>query len=540
MNERRRVYILARKILKNNSRIFKQAKSLVEAGYDVKLIGIKAEGLEAHQEMDGYTITRISLNPLQVKINSLIQRKTAMKRKLPMFPIFILTTLFSVIYHRSYRFFRLGKVKWWLKSQRIRLWRRTRRFLKLAKVIWWLKSRRIRLWHRIYRFLRLAKVRWWLKSRRIRFWRRIYRFLKLAKVRWWLKSRRIRLGRRIRQGRLTKTYNYINNSFYGMFRAIIKNLRWLFNSWDYYSKTYRLVMNDSTRPDIVHANDLDTLAVAFLISARTNAKLVYDAQELYTGIHTLPGWYKVLMSVQEFFLIRSADKVTVVNDAIARKMEKKYIIKVNEVILNCPHYYDCYSKKHTISVREKLGIDHSIPVYLYSGGLVSKRGIENTILSLKYLPKGALVILGEGRFKEELINIIDKEHLEARVYFSDFVPYGQVSEFISSADVGILPYENVGINHYLCSPSKLFHYIMAELPVACSDFPFLKKVVLDDDLGATFDPGNPRSIARSIDSIISSKKRYREIKSNLLQAKRKYCWENEEQKFIKVYRDLLS
>jgi glycosyltransferase involved in cell wall biosynthesis len=324
----------------------------------------------------------------------------------------------------------------------------------------------------------------------------------------------------------------------GPFRFTISHLQWPLNSIDYYYKAYRIVVRDPVRPDIIHANDLDTLAVACLLKLRTGAKLVYDAQELYTGMHTLPRWYRTLMTIQEFLLVRCADRITIVNHAIAQEMERRYRIKVDEVILNCPPYEESPSRTSGSSVRDSQAIPESEPVYLFSGGLVKQRGIENTILALKHLPRGVLVILGEGQLKDRLLELIDGEGLGDRVRFADFVPHTEVPKFISSADIGILPYENVGINHYLCSPSKLFHYIMAELPVACSDFPFLRKVVLDDGLGAVFDPADPSSIARAIDTVLRDGQRYDDIKRNLVEARGRYCWENEEKKLLRVYSGL--
>ena len=69
----------------------------------------------------------------------------------------------------------------------------------------------------------------------------------------------------------------------------------------------------------------------------------------------------------------------------------------------------------------------------------------------------------------------------------------------------------------------------------CSDFPFLKKVVLGDGLGATFAPTDPKSIAQAIESVAFNKQRYQQIRKNLSETKRKYCWENEEKKFLQLY-----
>ena len=189
-------------------------------------------------------------------------------------------------------------------------------------------------------------------------------------------------------------------------------------------------------------------------------------------------------------------------------------------------------------IATQLQIDEKTPIYLFSGGLVKHRGIENTILALRHLKEGVLVLLGEGQLKDELLALRSKEGLERRVFFADFVHHLDVPQLISSANAGIIPYENVGINHYLCSPSKLFHYIMAELPVACSNFPFLRKIVLENGLGSVFNPDDPESIAQAITDLVKDSKKYSLIKANLKVAKQKYCWEEEEKKFLSIYREI--
>jgi len=306
-------------------------------------------------------------------------------------------------------------------------------------------------------------------------------------------------------------------------------------------KVYELVTKKLPPPHIIHANDFDTLLVACVLGKKFNVKIVYDCQELYSGLHTLPEWYKAIVRIQEFFLIRLVDKKIAVNEFIRRKLEKNYKIRIDEVILNCPPYCDITPvSDNGCNIRTMLNIPGDRPVYLYCGGLVKNRGIENTILSLKYLDDGILVVLGEGPFKEELMELIRKEDLDRRVRFLNFVGHKDVPQLISSATAGILPYENVGLNHYLCSPSKLFHYIMAELPIACSNFPFLSKVVINDGrrLGVFFDAHDPRSIATAIKQIISDPESYQQIKMNLREAKKIYNWENEEKKFMHIYNSL--
>src|SRR5579875_3968198 len=63
-----RVYILARKVLLRNTRLFKQATSLTNAGYDVTLFGIRPTSGEEVERRDGYTIIRLTLDPIYASV----------------------------------------------------------------------------------------------------------------------------------------------------------------------------------------------------------------------------------------------------------------------------------------------------------------------------------------------------------------------------------------------------------------------------------------------------------------------------------------
>lgn len=314
---------------------------------------------------------------------------------------------------------------------------------------------------------------------------------------------------------------------------------WPLKSVAYYRSVYRLVTEELPPPAIIHANDLDTLLVGALLARRFKVRLLYDAQELYTGLHTLPWWYRKLLAIQEWVLIRLADGVTVVNDAIADVMARKYRVKIDSVVLNCPPLEEKpAAAAGARTIRQIFELPEDEIVLLYSGALSKDRGIENTVRALTELRQTSLVILGEGPLREELDDLIEDSGLEGRVFFSDFVPHAEVPRFISSADVGVIPYERVGVNHYLCSPSKLFHYIMAEVPVACSDFPFLRKVVVENELGAVFDPSDPSSIANAVRTIVNVPGAHAACRERLKVAKRRYCWEEEEKRMMRVYAAL--
>ncbi len=306
-------------------------------------------------------------------------------------------------------------------------------------------------------------------------------------------------------------------------------------SWlQFYAAAWRLVSAPTPGHSVIHCNDLDTLPVGILIGRRHRAPVVYDAQDLYPDQDHIPRWLRPLLIHAERVLVGGVQRITVVNDEIGKVMQDRYGARIDAVILNCaPRPELCDGP----TVRDRLAIPPEQPVVVYSGALAPHRGLEQTVLALRQLDNTSLVFLGEGAIRERLERLAMRSGLADRVHFANFVPYAQVPAFIGSADVGIVPYEHCGLNHYLCSPSKLFQYITAGLPVACSDFPFLRRIVMGEGIGAVFDPADPGSIAEAIRSLTATDVNQR-AKARLSALGDRYSWEQEEGKLLSVYQSL--
>ena len=78
----------------------------------------------------------------------------------------------------------------------------------------------------------------------------------------------------------------------------------------------------------------------------------------------------------------------------------------------------------------------------------------------------------------------------------------------------------------------------AGVPVAASAFPELKKIVEGYGIGVTFDPEDPKDIARAIKSILDDAKAQAQMRANAHEAAKIYNWKREEKKLIEIYRGL--
>ncbi|WP_156811986.1 glycosyltransferase [Robiginitomaculum antarcticum] len=85
---------------------------------------------------------------------------------------------------------------------------------------------------------------------------------------------------------------------------------------------------------------------------------------------------------------------------------------------------------------------------------------------------------------------MELEQMESRgeldkVRFIKPAPHDELVEWTKGADIGIVPYLNTGLNHWLCSPNKLFEYPNAGVPIIASRMKFLAEVIGRTNIGWT-------------------------------------------------------
>ena len=84
----------------------------------------------------------------------------------------------------------------------------------------------------------------------------------------------------------------------------------------------------------------------------------------------------------------------------------------------------------------------------------------------------------------------------------------------------------------------MFEYIQAGIPVLVSDFPEMKKIIEDYNVGLTFDIEDTIQIADIINLIYSDKNSYQSFCENSKTASFSLNWEVEQSKLLSVYNKL--
>ena len=289
------------------------------------------------------------------------------------------------------------------------------------------------------------------------------------------------------------------------------------------------------QPKIIHANDLNTLLVGFLISKITRAKLIYDSHEIW--LHGVQ--FQISSKVKRKFwrilekrIISKADIVITTTDYRAEYLKKMYKLDKVVVIKNCPEYKKITNKN---LFRNEFDISKQDKIILYQGGISKIRGVFDMVNIIRKIENVKLIFMGNGSIKSELINYVNKNNLEKKIFFKNAVPMEELLDYTASADIGLQLLKNTGINHYSTISNKVFEYLMAEIPIIASNFPELRKIVFDNKIGLVTNPANHEETENTIRELVSNNDLYNQCKQNMCKIKKIYNWENEKLVLKKIY-----
>ena len=335
-----------------------------------------------------------------------------------------------------------------------------------------------------------------------------------------------------------------NNIFQYSYRDIIKYYSPLFtygtqNAKNLYKKLF------SIPADIYQANDLDTLLCVFKAAKKKNIPFIYDVHELSTEtanqskFNSLGQWlYKKYYSYIEKRYIRKAKAVMTVNESIADELVLRYTIKKPLILLNVPPLQKSYSKENWKKIFN-LPVDSKI--ILYQGNLGMSRGIFQLIDAVPLLPINYyLIFLGYGNMFNQAQRKVNELKLTSRIKFHPPVSQSDLVSFTAAADVGVAFIEQMNLSKKFALPNKLFEYMMAGLPIVCTDLPEMKKVITECKNGNFVINLKPESIALAIKKIIESDEYDSMRKNSLKFAATKYNWQSASSEFVGLYNSILN
>ena len=327
-----------------------------------------------------------------------------------------------------------------------------------------------------------------------------------------------------------------NDSIIGVLKKYVEALFFLIRV------NIRILMS---RADYYHAHNLKFLLVSFISSIIHNGKLIYDAHELHSEhydnnklVNRMRNSVNMLL---ERLILLKCHAFIQASDERAVYIAKKYKITKPIVLNNYVPIFEL-DKEKKYNLRTILMIRNNYPILFYSGGIYKERFVafEKILETLVHIKKINLVIVGfmnndiRNRFEDQKI----KYGLINRLFLLGPVPNEHIVKLASSADIGLIPLTGESINTRLSALNKISEYLMSGLPLLCSNYDNLIKIVNGNPVGKVgdvFDINNSNSIRKSIKNMINNDY-YKTLNPNaLLLAHKYYNWNNEVKKMDLIY-----
>lgn len=284
-------------------------------------------------------------------------------------------------------------------------------------------------------------------------------------------------------------------------------------------------------PDVLVANDLDTLPANYLASKFKRKPLVYDSHEYFTEVPELIGrpLVKSIWTWLEKNLVPRIDAAYTVCTSIAEVYHDLYGVDF-KVVRNLPV---CSQVEHVST--ETATKPDSPKIILYQGALNLGRGIESAIRAMQYIENAELWLVGDGDITTQLKQMVTEQKLELKVKFLGRLPLTELSQVTRQASLGISLEEDLGLNYRFSLPNKLFDYIQAGVPVLVSNLPEMRRIVDQYQIGAIAETHQRKELAETIKMALFDLGKIALWKQNLQIAAKELCWENEEVILRQVY-----
>lgn len=285
------------------------------------------------------------------------------------------------------------------------------------------------------------------------------------------------------------------------------------------------------QPDVIHANDFDTLGFCYRAAKKCKSGLVYDSHEIFAENLDIAGhkWLNRMIVRSERRLVHKIDRMICVSNAAAAYFEKKYAIPRPTVITNCP-------MKNTLPLLPKTP---DVFEAVYQGQMMHGRGYEEFAEAAEFLPDGIrLVFRGYGELEPLLRKTVEDKRLSDKVLFAKPVEVAELVQAASASHVGVVLTKPVNINFERSVSNKLFEYAAAGLPVILSDVPEHRYLNDRYHFGVIIDEVTPQKIAQAIVMLSRDADTYRRLADNARRMSEEINWENESKRLLEIYQSV--
>ncbi|MGD9962949.1 MAG: glycosyltransferase [Thermoplasmata archaeon] len=209
--------------------------------------------------------------------------------------------------------------------------------------------------------------------------------------------------------------------------------------------------------DIVHSHDLDTLPAGLMIGRLRGRPVLYDAHELYAAMvkDDVGAMFGPLQRL-ESFLVRRADAVITVSDALADELSKDREDRAR-IVMTSPDTSPL-GEAEVRAARERHGLSGFVVSYL--GSLEPGRFVEQLLDAFK--PEDGVTVLVAG--KGSLEGMVRQASGKGHVRYLGAVPTDEALTLTAASDIVAAMMDPSNPNNVVGTPGKVLNSMALARP----------------------------------------------------------------------------
>jgi glycosyltransferase involved in cell wall biosynthesis len=238
--------------------------------------------------------------------------------------------------------------------------------------------------------------------------------------------------------------------------------------------------------DVLHANWSVNGAVAGLAGRITRTPIVTTLR----GEDVTRAEHSALDRLLLRLTLRWSAQVATVADGLAAELDKRIRCGRERVMLIPNGVDDSF-----LAIKRKPDTKSGQLKLVFVGSLIARKSVDSVLKAMaKSCSTGStsLAVAGDGPERHKLEALAAKLGLRHMVHFTGMLPANAIPALLREADALVLASFSEG------RPNVVLEAMAAQLPVIASAIPGTMEVVVDDETGLLFQPGDVETLAAQI------------------------------------------
>lgn len=246
------------------------------------------------------------------------------------------------------------------------------------------------------------------------------------------------------------------------------------------------------------------------------------------------------------FMARHADSVIVTNLADYQKLRAKRIASLNTVRIGSNVQAGDISAELINTTRAALGISKDDVLLAYFGFLNESKGADTLIDALAKLPKNHHLVFIGGQtgasdpsnnksFLDSIKAQVVESNVKSQVHWTGFIDDLQVSAYLKSAELVVLPYhDGVSLRRGTLMAALAHGTAIITTP------PLIPDDGLDDTHFAFAVAGDAVDLAETIEELLADPERCEMLRKNALVMAKRFTWDKIAEETLDIYAKALA